>query len=227
MQQRLAIEHDADMAFPEHKVAALQGARHLPVVNRRAAPGKLHVAVARQDHAAGQEGGPRQAGTIKTKALAATPKVGCMKETLGNTGRVVLIDVDGRDMLHRHPAGPVDPDELAFLSGDRQAAAHGNEETRRRFQVGLRIDIGAHYRHLVRGFQDGRRDRLAEHPADIAVAVQLDERKVSLFMEDPQCFTMQGLRRHLRVGARFGPYGRDAGAHLHGRTAFPRWGRQS
>ena len=64
VQQYVGIEHDADMAFPEHQIIALQ---LCIAVNGMAEGAFLHVAVARTCHGAGLQGQLHEAGAIHAK----------------------------------------------------------------------------------------------------------------------------------------------------------------
>ena len=112
VQQDLAVEHDPDMALPEHEIIALELSGLIPVLDRLTGPGELHVAVAGQFHTAGPEGCARQPGTIETKALTPAPEIGRMHEPRCDVGGVALKRLNIAQMSVEHPTDPIALDKL-------------------------------------------------------------------------------------------------------------------
>ena len=190
------------MALPENQVIAAQGPGRRPVCYGLPAPGKLHVAVARQRDAAGFEGRPGQPGAVKAEALAPAPEIRRMQKTRGRRSGIIFCLIKRRSMTGCDPPAARCPKEAILLARHRKTASHGDQPMRRGFQVRLRIYIGAQRRDAMRRHRHLIAQPGHPSPADIAVAVQLNEGEVPLFPDQADGFAVKGLRHHLSVSHR-------------------------
>ncbi len=171
------VEHDADVAFPEHEVAAGEGGggRPLPF----AEPVPLHVGIARRRAARRLDGELEEGGTVQPVPRLAAPQVWCADVGFGDLHPVGPFRDEGAEMLAEDEAvRPVQPVE-DFLArqrlGDRNACAE------RKMAEEAGADRGAGEDQRVRNADPvRRRDLVADHlgtdVADIAVRRALDPR---------------------------------------------------
>ena len=108
----------ADMALPEHQVAAPQVG--MPGIPATAVPSAcfLHVAVARAGDAAGRQRQLHQAGAVEAEAGLAAPQIGRADEALGDGDEIGGDVVDGREMLRRHVAAAGRHRETRLVADD-------------------------------------------------------------------------------------------------------------
>ena len=112
MHEHDAIGHDADVAFPEHKIAAQEAFIDLGNWYRNAEFCLLHVAVARRGDTGRVERHLHEARTIYANARASAPKIGDADKALGNLDEIARGSAERRDVTDRHEAAMSEFHEL-------------------------------------------------------------------------------------------------------------------
>ena len=131
VQQRRRVAHDADVALPEHEIAAPQMRERVVERQRRAERRLLHVAVARRGDSRRRQRGLRQAGAVDPFAGAPAPQIGRLEKTLGDGDEIGLARVDRREMPGVEEEAVVGDGEIAFEARDFDERAERQREARR------------------------------------------------------------------------------------------------
>jgi hypothetical protein len=131
VQQHLGVRHHADMALPEHQVAALKRVPFDILAKRLG----LLVAVARAVRAAGPERQLHEARAVEAPAAGSAPQIGRAEEQVGHAHGVVEARGDGHQVLARDEMARLD----AVIPLPFRRYMHRRAEEQR--DLGLRLEI--------------------------------------------------------------------------------------
>ena len=203
VQQHEAVGHDADVAFPEHQIAALQIVELLADRHGVADLGLLHVAVARAGVTGRLHGDLNEARAVDPEARLAAPNVGDAGEAFGDGDEVGGVARALDDVAGRHMPAVGELGERRSLLGDRQRGGDADVHPRRRFDVGLGVEEGADRAHHVRRLLDLVGKRALAQVADVVVTLELHPGPAVLLLVDGDDLAEQCFRgpAGLRIGA--------------------------
>src|SRR4029077_7655028 len=152
--ERYAVAHDGDMAFPEDEVAAPQ--KPLPgLEDRRAERGFLHVAIARADAARGGERDLDEARAIETERGLAAPQIRHAEKALRHGDEIRLDAIERREMRTRYIGARAGPGQALVDPRDREPRAERQRLERRQLDRRARESERAQRCHFMSWWATG------------------------------------------------------------------------
>ena len=217
MHEVLRARHDANMAVPEHEVAA--GERGAVLQFERVTDlFRLHVGVARARKPGGLARKLHQARAIDAEAGAAAPQIGRAAKAKRDIDEIAAQARRASatcSAMTKPP--PASARNLPSCGRRRQKRIQAQQRERRRLDVGARIDIGAERGDLVRRRRDrgalGLRSACSRHRPSRASCTQaqpslssnsvsgLAEQRLGIERRIEARLTAQGQRRRLDLAA--------------------------
>ena len=123
MKQRVAIQHDPHMTFPEHKIPAGKGLTFWQEVAQGCF---LHVGVTRAGKARRMKRILDKARAIKPEARPAAPQIGRLQKPFRHGHEVIFPVGHPAQMLAHHVAAPGKTAEPAVRPGNHHRAVEGS-----------------------------------------------------------------------------------------------------
>ena len=203
MEQRFGIRHDADVAFPEDKVAAPE---EVQILRRQpfAEACLLHVGIAQGSPAASLECELHEARAVKSVNRLAAPEIGHVAEHFSDAHKIALEGAGGLEMRCEHEAAIGDLREGAALARHTQLCIERERNGGLGLEVRLGVDEGRRNGNPVRRRHDPCGQRIAVDIAHIAIGRELHPGPALLLVEQPHRLAHQGLGHLHRVKARRG-----------------------